>query len=167
MRWKHVLIPALAVLTVGGWLGVRARIRATALAGTAHDQPRPHQDKTPHGGTDVVLGDEAFHLELLRDPAAGTLRVYVLDGEMETFVRIRAPRLDLRVERGGRRETLALMAVADAATGETVGDTCLFEGRAGWLKQADRFKGVFPLLAIQDQTFRNVAFAFPEGSSRE
>ena len=45
----------------------------------------------PHGGTPVVLGNEAYHLELVVDAASGTLQVYVLDGEMENFVRVSAP----------------------------------------------------------------------------
>jgi hypothetical protein len=146
---------------------VRARIRATALAGSAADQPKPHQHHPPHGGTPIVLGDEAFHLELVRDPAAGALKVYVLDGEMEEFVRIKARQLDLQVEMEGRTSTLALKAVADAATGETVGDTCLFEAKADWIKRTGHFKGVLPLLQIQDQTFRKVAFDFPEGNDKD
>ncbi len=168
MRWiKWLLIPVLAALALGGWYAARTCIRATALAGSANDQPKPHQHHPPHGGTPVVLGDEAFHLELVRDPAAGTLRVYVLDDEMEDFVRIAARRMDFRVERDGRKETLTLLPVADAATGETVGDTCLFEAKADWLKRADHFKAVIPSLAIQDQAFKNVAFDFPEGNDKD
>jgi hypothetical protein len=115
----------------------------------------------------IVVGDEAFHLELVRDPAEGTLRAYVLDGEMEDFVRIGAPRLTLEVDREGRKDTLALLPVADLATGETAGDTCLFQAQAGWLKTADHFKGVFRDLKIQDQTFKAVPFDFPGGNGKD
>jgi hypothetical protein len=159
-------ILALLGLAAGSWCLVRGRIRATALAGTAHDQPRLHRHHPPHGGTPVVLGDEAFHLELVRDPGAGTLRAYVLDGEMEAFVRIRASRLILEVERGGGKASLVLVPVADPATGETVGDTSLFEARAGWLKTTDTFQGVFRDLTIRDQAFKAVAFTFPDGNDK-
>ena len=66
-----------------------------------------------------------------------------------------------------RKDTLALMPVADLATGETVGDTCLFQARAGWLKTAGHFKGVFQDLKIQDQTFKAVPFDFPEGNDKD
>lgn len=115
----------------------------------------------------MVLGDEAFHLELVRDPGTGTLRAYVLDGEMEQFVRIGASRLSLEVQREGGKTTLALLPVADLATGETVGDTSLFEARADWLRTTDRFKGVVRDLKIQDRAFKEVAFAFPEGNDKD
>ncbi len=155
------IIAALAVLALagGGWCLVRAHIRATALAGSAQDRPKPHQARPPHGGTAVVLGDEQFQLELVREPASGTLKVYVLDGELEDFVRIGAKVLELQVQRPGRNETLKLVPVADAATGETVGDTCLFQTRADWLKQVDHFSGTIKALVIQDQTFKSVPFA--------
>jgi hypothetical protein len=168
MKLKKVftLILVLA-LAGGGWALVRWRIRAGAVAGTAHDQVKPHENQPPHGGTPVVLGDEQFHVELVRDPASGTLRAYILDGEMEDFVRISAKAFDIQVDRGGRKETLTFKPVADLATGETVGDTSLFEARAEWLKQADHFKGLIKDLPIQDQAFKAVAFDFPEGNVKD
>ena len=163
---KPILFLIVLGLAGGGWYLVRARIRATAVAGTAHDAVKPHQDQPPHGGTPIVLGDEQFHLELVRDPAAGTLRAYVLDGEMESFIRIAAKAFDINVDLGGRKRTLTFRPVADLATGETVGDTSLFEAQADWIKTADHFKGVIKLLPIQDQTFKAVAFAFPEGNEK-
>jgi hypothetical protein len=160
------LLAALA-LTGGAWTLVRSHIRATALAGSAADQPKPHHAVPPHHGTPVELGDEQFTLEWVREPASGTLRAYVLDGEMEGFVRIAALQLDLLVQRAGRREHLILKPVADPATGETIGDTSLFEARADWLKSADTFKGTLRNLKVQDQTFESVAFSFPEGSTKD
>ncbi|HEY4990141.1 MAG TPA: hypothetical protein VII09_10060, partial [Opitutaceae bacterium] len=49
--------------------------------------PHAHHHHAPHGGTPVELGDEAYHLELVLDEATGTLQAYVLDAEMEDFVR--------------------------------------------------------------------------------
>jgi len=168
MRWKTpIAVLVVLALAGGAWSLVRARINATALAGTSHDLPKPHQDQPPHGGTAIGLGDDQFNLELVRDPAAGTLKAFVLDGEMEDFIRIKARVLELEVEHDGRKETLKLLPVADAATGETVGDTCLFQTQADWLKRVDHFKGNIPSLAIQDQKFQAVAFAFPEGNSKE
>jgi len=168
MRYKGP-IAFLVVLALAGsaWFLVRARINATAVAGTSHDVPKPHEDQPPHGGTPIGLGEDQFNLELVRDPAAGTLKAFVLDGEMEDFIRINAKVLEIDVEHEGRKDTLKLLPVADAATGETVGDTCLFETRADWLKHADHFKGTIRSLAIQDQKFQSVAFAFPEGNAKD
>ena len=168
MRLKHAiaLLTALA-LTGGAWVLIRSHIRATALAGSATDRPKPHQAVPPHHGTPVELGDEQFTIELVREPTSGTLRAYVLDGEMESFIRIAARELDLQVQMPGRQETLTLKPVADLATGETAGDTSLFEARADWLKSADTFKGVFRNLKIQDQMFKSVEFSFPEGNAKD
>jgi len=168
MRWKLPLaILILVAAAGGGWVLVRRNINAGAVAGSASDVVKPHQEQPPHGGTAVSLGDDDFQLELVRDPATGTLRAFLLDGEMESYVRIAAKALVLEVEREGRKDTLRLLPVADSATGETVGDTSLFQARADWLRRVDRFQGVIPSLAIHDQTFRLVKFKFPEGNEKE
>ena len=167
MRYRiPLLCLVLLALAGGAWVGVRRRIQRGALAGSAGDEPRLHQDRPPHGGTAFSLGDGQFNLELVRDPASGTLRVFILDGEMESYVRIGAKELVLEVQAGDRWRTLRLMSVADPATGETVGDSALFRTRADWLKGQDPFHGVIPTLAIRDRTFRSVAFRFPEGNGR-
>ena len=168
MRLKHAFAPLIVLALAGGaWALIRSHIRATALAGSATDRPKPHRAVPPHGGTPIVVGDEAFTIELVREPGSGTLRAYVLDGELEGFVRIAAQQLSLEVEWQGGRKVLALKPVADLATGETAGDTSLFETRTDWLKKAGRFKGVFRNLRIHDQDFPAVAFSFPEGNSRD
>jgi hypothetical protein len=168
LRLKHAIVLLTALALIGGaWVLIRSHIRATALAGSAIDQPKPHQPIPPHRGTPVELGDEQFTIELVREPASGTLRAYILDGEMESFIRIAARQLDLEVQRPDREETLTLKPVADLATGETVGDTSLFEARADWLKSADTFKGVLKNLKIQDQVFKSVEFSFPKGNAKD
>ena len=89
----------------------------------------------------MVLGDEVYHLELVLDTQTGTLQAYVLDGEMENFVRSAAPSIEIDASVNGAAP-LILAAVANPATGETIGDTSLFEGRAEWLKAARDFDGV-------------------------
>jgi hypothetical protein len=161
-----VVLVLLAALVGGGWYLVHARIRATAVAGTAHDVPRPHVDEPPHGGTAIGLGDDQFNLELVREPETGTLRAYLLDGEMEEFIRVADRKIELQIERDGRKATLTLKPVADPVTGETVGDTSLFAAKAEWLKHTGHFRGVIKDLAVQDQKFHAVPFAFPEGDPK-
>lgn len=123
-----------------------------------------HSHVAPHGGTAVVLGNEAFHLEVLQEPEAGALNVWVLDAHMERFVRVAAPSLEMRVNRNGAAETLTLPAVANPATGETVGDTSQFQTKAEWLRTPAEFTALIPRLEIRGQTFTNVAFPFPKGN---
>ncbi len=135
-----------------------------AAAGKAH--AHAHEHKAPHGGTAVVLGNEAYHLEFVRDAASGKLTAYVLDGEMEKFIRLKAAALELAVTTGGEKRTLALRPVANSATGETVGDTSQFEAQADWLKNTPAFDAVVTSIEIKGTKFEQVAFNFPKGNEK-
>ena len=129
--------------------------------------PARHEHHPPHGGTPVVLGEEAYHLELVLDSASGTLQADVLDGEMEDFVRCAAPALEVDVREGGQSKTLTLSPVANPATGETVSDTALFEAHVDWLKSAKDFDGTLKKITIRGTTFTDVKFNFPKGNDRD
>jgi hypothetical protein len=101
---------------------------------TSHHGHDSHVHTAPHGGTLVPLGDHAYNLEVLRDPATGAIAIYVLGGHAESFVRIKAPSLAINIAVGTEMRGLLLKAVANSATGETVGDSAQFEGGADWLK---------------------------------
>jgi hypothetical protein len=126
-----------------------------------------HEHKPPHGGTPVALGDELYHLEFVRDAATGTLQAFVFDGELENFIRSSAPTVDLVVTVNGSPQTLTLKAVANSATGETVGDTALFEAQAGWLKTTGEFDAVLKSITIRDNIFTDVKFNFPKGNEQD
>jgi hypothetical protein len=115
----------------------------------------------------VVLGDEIYHLELVLDAQAGVLQAYVLDGEMENFVRCAAPSIVIDATLGGKPESVALEPVANPATGETVGDTALFEGRAGWLRGATDFDGAVRSVTVRGTTFAGVKFNYPRGNDTD
>jgi hypothetical protein len=127
-------------------------------------QPRKHEHHPPHGGTPVVLGDEIYHLELVRDEAAGRLQAFVLDGEMENFIRSSAPSFEVVATVGGVPKTLVFRAVSNPATGETVGDSSLFESQADWLKSTPQFDAELKTLTVRGTTFTDVRFNFPKGN---
>ena len=148
----------------------------TAAACAKHDEAAPaalsagvtrHEHKAPHDGTPVVLGQEAYHLELVRDPATGGLSAYVLDGEMEKFIRIPARSLEIVATVAGQPRPLILNAVANSATGETVGDTAQFDGQADWLKRTSSFEAVLTAIEIRGTKFEHVAFNFPKGNDKD
>lgn len=116
-----------------------------------------HVHRAPHGGTLVEVGQHAYNLELVRDATAGRLTAYVLDGHAENFIRIAMPAFDLVAFTGGERKTLTLRAVANTATGETVGDTSQFEAQADWLKNVAEFPGTVTTLEIRGTKFSNTA----------
>ena len=125
-----------------------------------------HEHKAPHDGTAVVLGHEAYHLELVRDAAAGKLAAYVLDGELENFIRVKAASFEVVAAGGAGKRVLTFRAMANTATGETVGDTSCFEAQADWLKTEATFDATLTALEIKGTAFTAVAFNFPNGNDR-
>ena len=123
-----------------------------------------HEHKAPHGGTPVVLGDEAYHLELVLDSDKGKMQIYVLDGELEKFIRTKNPLIVVNAEVKGKKETLELHPVANSATGETLEDTSCFEGTTRWLTSVKEFDAVVKQVLVGGQTFRDVKFNFPKGN---
>ena len=65
---------------------------------------------------------------------------------MENFIRTATPSLEIAIQVSGASQTLVLQAVANSATGETIGDTALFEARADCLKAAREFDGVLKVM---------------------
>ena len=132
--------------------------------GTAETSAHRHEHHAPHGGTPVVLGEDAYHLELVLDADRGALRAYVLDGHMEDFIRCAAPSFEIVGLVGAESRSLVFEPVGDPATGEKPGDTACFEAKADWLRTAKEFDAVLTSLTIRGSTFDAVAFRFPEGN---
>lgn len=129
--------------------------------------PHKHQHHPPHGGTPIELGEEEYHVELVMDGAAGKLQAFILDGEMENFVRSSAPKLEITATVAGKPRAIVLAAVPNPETGETVGDTSLFEAQADWLKNAGEFDAVLKEVTVRGTTFSNVKFNFPKGNDTD
>ncbi len=140
-----------------------------ALPACSRQAPAPapatdrHGHSAPHGGTLVELGEHRFNLEFVRDAAAGKLTAYVLDAHAENFVRIKTTEMELIATVGADKRTLKLVAVANAATGETVGDTSQFETQADWLKTTEAFDAVVSVLWVGGTEFNQIKFHFSGG----
>ncbi|MBM3856059.1 MAG: hypothetical protein FJ399_23365 [Verrucomicrobia bacterium] len=120
-----------------------------------------HAHTAPHGGVLVELGDHAANLEVLRNAATGKLTVWVLDGHAENFLRLKATSLALVATIGAEKRPLTLQAVANSATGETVGDTSQFETQADWLKGTAPIEFAVPALEIRGAKFAPTTFRLP------
>ena len=127
---------------------------------------RKHEHRAPHGGTAIVLGVEIYHLELVLDAPAGKLTAYVLDGEMENFIRVKTASFEIVATVGGERRPLTFRAAVNPATGETDGDTSQFEAQADWLKTTPAFDAVLSTLTIKGTAFTAVAFNYPKGNDK-
>jgi hypothetical protein len=123
-----------------------------------------HHHEPPHGGTAVTLGNEEGHLEFVRDAATGKLTAYLLKPHMTGFWRTPVTQFEIAARVAGKTETLSFKAVANAATGETIGDTAQFEAQAEWLKATSRFDATLIELALPGKSFKAVSFNFPKGN---
>lgn len=152
------------LLPIGVVLVTLAGCRDSHRENNAADNTPHHEHTPPHGGTPVVLGDEQYHLELVREAATGKLQAYVLDGHMEDFVRLTNETVHVTAKLPGRSEPLVFRAVSTTATGEKNGDTALFEAQADWLKTTTNFNAIIESLVIRGTRYENIPFNFPAGN---
>lgn len=134
-------------------------------AGHGHDHG--HHHAAPHGGTLVVFGNEAAHLELVLDNKSGTLTGYVLNNEADSAVRIKQPEIRLVLDSGDLKTTtmpISLKAVENPLTGEKKGDTSQFEVTNDKLKKLKKFNVTVELIEIKGAKFEKVRSPFPEGN---
>ena len=159
---KLILMIMLAVM--GGLLAGCQKNGTEAQQARA---PHKHEHVPPHHGTPVVLGNEEYHVELVLDTPAGKLQAYVMDGELENFIRIPAESFTINATVGGVSQPLVLHAVANTATGEKVGDSSLFETQADWLKVTSSFDAVIDELIVRSNRYQHVSFNFPKGNDTD
>jgi hypothetical protein len=155
----RILLTILAAVAAVLWAGCGNRQSSPPAGG-----PHLHVDVPPHGGTPVALGDD-YQIEWVLDAPGGKLQAYVLDGEMENFVRISPASFEVTAKLPDGRKVLHFTAIPNSATGEKVGSTSLFETQADWLKTTKTFDAVIHELDVKGTTFSNVAFNFPKGSA--
>jgi len=146
-------------------IGLLSVLTAVALTGMGCSKEEEHghgghAHEPKNGGVLVEVGRHQFNFEILSDAAAGKLTVWVLDAHAENYVRIPAPTLQVSATVDGGEKVLALTAVANAASGEKVGDTSQFEGSAEWLKKGGGFSGVIKSVQLGGQSFGDVTFRY-------
>ena len=118
----------------------------------------------PHGGTPVVVAEDKFHLELVRDAAAGKMQAYVLDGHLEGYVLVPESNFLMTAKAGGKSEQLSFQRAPEPASIKVPEKSALFEAQAEWLKTTKKFEGHIPTITLGGSTFTNITFAFPKGT---
>ncbi len=124
----------------------------------------PHHHDPPHGGAGVTLGDEDAHIEFLTDAAAGTVTAWFFSPHMERYLRIKAESFEVLAKLQGVEKSLSFVAVANAGTGETVGNTSQFVAEADWLSNVESFDAVLSGVTVRGRLYRSVAFNYPKGN---
>ncbi|GMW03927.1 MAG: hypothetical protein AMXMBFR84_50610 [Candidatus Hydrogenedentota bacterium] len=121
-----------------------------------------HTHAAPHDGVLVPLGDHFANIEFVFLKEEGRLTAYVLDAHASAPVRITNQDMPVEISLpDGRKETLWLDAVANALTGETVGDTSEFVTVSDALKGLEAFDGAVPAITVMGMAFENVKFKYP------
>ena len=129
--------------------------------GQGHSESDAHYHAPPHGGVLIELGEHGsgYNLELFLEDQ-GFLQIFVWDAHVDNLVRIEQANVDLLIpEDNGTQKTIVCAAVADAATGETVGDTSLFASSEPMADQLP-LKGVIPSIKVIGKTYENIPFEF-------
>ncbi len=121
-----------------------------------------HHHDSVHGGVAVELGEHQFQLDVLHDAKAGSLTAWVMDAHVENFVRVPLKGIALSVVAEGKTNALTLEPVANAASGETVGDTSMYRAEAAWLKEVQKFTATVPEVEIRGAKFSHVTFEYPK-----
>lgn len=128
-----------------------------------HDD-HAHAHSPPHGGTPVIIADDKFHLELVRDSTAGKMQAYILDGHLEGYVPVSETGFVIVASVGGKEESLAFQRASEAASGSVPARSSLFEAQGEWLKTTPEFAARIPAITLGGTTFTNISFSFPQGS---
>ena len=131
--------------------------------GHDHSEVGHHHDP-PHGGAGVTLGDEDAHIEFLVDEEAGTVTAWFFTPHMEQYLRIKAESFEVLAKLPDGEVVLTFVAVANAGTGETVGDTSQFVARADWLTGSGSFDAVLSEVSVRGKVYRSIGFNYPEGN---
>jgi hypothetical protein len=164
MKQLPVLLFVLALATLMGCRDSAQNTDPDHHGDAVSKEGHRHEHKAPHGGTVVILGPEEYHLEIVRDAGAGTLTAYVLDGEMEKFLRLPIGFFTVKTRVDGDERPLRFEATGSNATGEKPGDTSMFIAQADWLKTNSTFQAVLENLEVRGRAYRDVRFAFPAGN---
>lgn len=114
------------------------------------------------GGALVPLGEHGggYNLEVLTT-ADQFLSVYILDAHAENFVRIAQPKIDLELSDQNQSVILSLDAIADSATGETVGNTSHFRSPTP-INSSLPASGILQSIKIGANEYNQTRISFPE-----
>ena len=160
---RRALLPLAVLAGIAATLGY---FYATGRTYEEFEAQHGHAHHAPHGGTLILLGDHAAHIELVHQASAGQLTAFLLDGHAEYPVRSEAAALEFQIRSSPDVpwSTITLAAVANPLSGETIGDTSEFSGSSEALAGIDAFQLRTPPLRLRGVDFAAVETTFPEGN---
>jgi hypothetical protein len=111
-----------------------------------------------------MVAEHKYHLELVRDAAAGVMQAYVLDGNLRDFIRVPETNFTLAASLSGQTQQVGFLRATNSMSPMPSDPSFLFEARADWIKTATNFEGLIPSITLKGQTFTNINFPFPTGT---
>jgi len=122
------------------------------------DHGSAHIHQPLRGGVLMELGKHGsgYNLEILQN-TNDHLEIFILDAHAENYVRISQPSIELTLT--DSNQTMSLGAVADPATGETVGNSALFRTESNISKNIP-LQGILRSLKIGSKTYTDQPFEF-------
>ena len=124
----------------------------------------PHHHEAPHGGTLIELGDHFGLMEILHDPAKGTLNAWFLDGCADNYVRLVRQKIKFVIHGRFLKKPVAgtipfeLLPKANPLTGETKSSTSQYQLVHEQFKDVPRLKGMILNVAYKGHDFINLTF---------
>ena len=117
-----------------------------------------HIHQPLRGGVLMELGKHGsgYNLEILQN-TNDQLEIFILDAHAENYVRISQPSIELTLT--DSNQTMSLGAVADPATGETVGNSSLFRTESNISKNIP-LVGTLRSLQIGSKTYTDQPLKF-------
>jgi len=137
-----------------------------AEGGTKEDEhDHHHHHEASHGGALVELGEEVGHFEFVLEKESGRLSAYASDAHAQEPVRLKSTTLQLKISANSSTPLeVALEALPNALTGETIGDTSEFAGVVEILKGVEKFDGVLPAMEFRGVQIPETKFNYPTGN---
>jgi len=109
---RNCLLLVGSVLLVVGCNSANQAYHEVPKGARVKDQPHSHEEG-PHGGHLVELGEEEYHAEVVFDPKATKITIYILDSSAKKPAPIDAKEVRLELAIGGQPKPFAAKAVAD------------------------------------------------------
>lgn len=113
----------------------------------------------------MKVGEHDFHLELVNDTHAGKMLAYVHDDHMEHAESVPPTTFELVAKMDGKEHRATFNAGDGSTTAAT--NVNVFTAKADWFKSATNFEGLIPTITLKGETFTNVTFTYPKGTSHK
>jgi hypothetical protein len=130
--------------------------------GHHHHGEGGHAHKAPNGGVLVEFGDEACHLEFLRDDVNASRMILFAHKfhPQEIYLQLSMAQIEVVAKVGGGERVLVFTPVANATLGNNATHSSEYEAAADWLQDTPAFEARVARLTYPGGEEHNKTFQF-------